>query len=967
MKSEKLELESLLNSKIFMHYLLSLPPNLVENFHKLTGNSKENYFVASDPPGTKIGSGGGTAYLLAEHLKQKSTTLENCLQENKRIIIHAGGQSRRLPAYAPAGKVLAPIPVFRWSRGQRLNQTLLDLQLPFLEKVMDASSSMQNTLIASGDVYIHSPSILEDLPEADIVCLGIWVDPALASRHGVFFTPRQAPGTLDFMLQKPAYKQIENLAMSHLFMMDIGVWLLSDKAVQLLMKKSGWKGDGFNNRVPDFYDLYSSFGTCLGAHPSEVDEEINKLSVAIVSLDEGEFYHYGTSGELISSTEDIQNRVKDQRSILHHKIKVHPSLFVQNAEAKIIWNSQHRNIWIENSHVNENWQLSSSHVITGIPKNTWKIKLPSCICLDIVPVGENQLCIRPYGLDDTFRGALSDIHTMWQGKPVVDWFANRGLDIAGLEMNDVDLQAASIFPVLDINQLTGEFIQWMINGEDNMAYKELWLNSRRLSADQICEQANLIRLHEQRKAFERDNLELLAQNHSKSVFYQSDLKYLAASFAKNGSQLPDELPANVSPLLRMKDQMYRSEYYGVSTDRGIKHQDKAFEILQSMIVDSIGRHSIPKLNIYSDQIIWGRSPARIDLAGGWSDTAPYCIQEGGSVVNVAVELNGQPPIQVYIRLSSEKKIILRSIDIGVSEVVTSFDELKNYHQVGSAFSIPKAALCLAGFHPDYCGVRYASLEQQLSDFGGGFEISMLVAIPTGSGLGTSSILGATTLGTLSDFCQLAWSQEVIAHKTLILEQLLTTGGGWQDQYGGILAGVKLIESQQGKQEKMNIQWLPDHVFNLPELKGNWLLYYTGITRVAKNLLQEIVRGMFLNESKHLSLIDSIKAHAYSTAHAIQCCDYRTVAKAVGRSWQLNKKLDNGTMTPEVEAIVQKIEDYALGYKLLGAGGGGYLLICAKDADAVNRIKHSLTANPPNSRARFVKLDVSSTGFVVSRS
>jgi len=57
------------------------------------------------------------------------------------------------------------------------------------------------------------------------------------------------------------------------------------------------------------------------------------------------------------------------------------------------------------------------------------------------------------------------------------------------------------------------------------------------------------------------------------------------------------------------------------------------------------------MNVYPDQIVWGRSPVRIDLAGGWTDTPPYCLMEGGSVVNMAIELNGQPPIQVYAKPS----------------------------------------------------------------------------------------------------------------------------------------------------------------------------------------------------------------------------------------------------------------------------------------------------------------------------
>jgi galactokinase/mevalonate kinase-like predicted kinase len=87
------------------------------------------------------------------------------------------------------------------------------------------------------------------------------------------------------------------------------------------------------------------------------------------------------------------------------------------------------------------------------------------------------------------------------------------------------------------------------------------------------------------------------------------------------------------------------------------------------------REVLPRLSVHSDQIVWGRSPVRIDLAGGWTDTPPYCLYAGGSVVNVAIELNGQPPLQVYVKPSAEYTVTLRSIDLGSVEKVVSWEEL----------------------------------------------------------------------------------------------------------------------------------------------------------------------------------------------------------------------------------------------------------------------------------------------------
>jgi mevalonate kinase len=81
----------------------------------------------------------------------------------------------------------------------------------------------------------------------------------------------------------------------------------------------------------------------------------------------------------------------------------------------------------------------------------------------------------------------------------------------------------------------------------------------------------------------------------------------------------------------------------------------------------------------------------------------------------------------------------------------------------------------------------------------------------------------------------------------------------------------------------------------------------------------------------------------------------------------NKLLDTGTNPPEVERIIHRISDYTLGYKLPGAGGGGYLYMLAKDAEAARRIKEELQQLPPNPRARFVEMSLSDKGLQISRS
>lgn len=912
-----------------MKKLLSLPPNLVGWFHDITGYPKSEWFCTNDPIDHKLGSGGGTTWLLTQAYENEMAhsdannqkTFDEWLSSEKRLLLHAGGQSRRLPAYAPSGKVLTPVPVFRWERGQRLSQDLLSLQIPLYKKIMDAAPSSLHTMIVSGDVLIRTTQPLQPIPEADVVCYGLWLGPEIAKNHGVFVSSCDTPSVLKCMLQKPSPATLGTIQKDHYYLTDIGIWLLSDKAVKVLMSHKGE------------YDLYSEFGGAMGTEPTLNDEAVKELKVAILPLSGGEFYHFGTSHELLSSTLAIQNLVNDQRLIMHHSRKPHPCIFIQNSITKKAVDSSNEEVWIENSYISEGWNISQKNIITGVPKNNWNITLAPGQCIDIVPMGETQYVVRPYGFNDRFAGEE-------QQKPQ--------------------------FPIVDNIDEAGLVLRYMLNqeteGEDKGKGKAIFEKAQKISAEQISATANLRRLFEQRREFRKHNWSALADNYEHSVFYQLDLNDAAKEFKANGIAMPKPLPDSAPLLTRMKDAMFRGD------------NDKAFGLLREGIVKTSNANGInmPTLSsmsnkVATDQIVWGRSPVRIDIAGGWTDTPPFCLMEGGSVVNLAIELNGQQPIQTYVKPCREHHVVLKSIDLGASEIVETYEQLADFKRVGSPFSIPKAALALAGFLPQYSQEKYPDLKSQLMAFGCGIEITLLSAIPAGSGLGTSSVLAATVLGTINDFLSLGWDKNEICHKTLVLEQLLTTGGGWQDQLGGVLQGVKLLQTCKGFEQQPIVHWLPTDLYTQPEYQACHLLYYTGITRTAKTILAEIVQKMFLNDHDQVALLREMKAHSLQMYEAIQRNDFKEMGKLVGKTWLQNQAIDAGTNPLEIKKLTDLIDDLCLGYKLPGAGGGGYLYMVAKDPEAAARIKVILNANRHNGNARFVGMSLSKTGLQVSRS
>ena len=99
-----------------MKKLLSLPPNAVMDYYLLHNRGRGEWFCTSDPRERRLGSGSGTTWLLEECFREEAPGIDfmEWLRGEKRILVHAGGQSRRLPAYAVAGKIGLPVPVFRW-------------------------------------------------------------------------------------------------------------------------------------------------------------------------------------------------------------------------------------------------------------------------------------------------------------------------------------------------------------------------------------------------------------------------------------------------------------------------------------------------------------------------------------------------------------------------------------------------------------------------------------------------------------------------------------------------------------------------------------------------------------------------------------------------------------------------------------------------------------------------------------
>lgn len=978
--------ESMRQSVEAIQWLVSLPAFSAERFAEIEPDRAGNLFVASDPPDRQLGSAGGTAHLLhqawrADSAGQARTAgegFQEWLHGSRKLIIHGCGESRRLPAYAATGKPLMPIPQVADMTGQRPDQILLDLLCRSYATFLWHAPDTYRAMVTCGDALVRTEGALPSYPRADVLIVGLAAPVEEAQRHGVMVCSDEAPGGLECFLQKPAAERLRRLAEAKPFYLDTGIWLFSERALLVLMQKCGWdpRHQEFTNDTAAPYDLFGRFGPLLGALPEETDPDIASLTAAVLPLDDARFYHFGTNRSLMASVHQLQHPSSKQRSFGHASMAAPVSPFVQHSEVRARFGPGNRHLWIENSCIAERWQLADRHVLTGVPDNDWALRLEPGVCLDVVPVQRDKVCVRAYGFDDRFRGAVEHQDTLWLGRPASAWFEAREIspEQAGC-MAGMDLFDAPLFPVVSSETLTPGFVEWLCAERPGTQeeWRRQWLQARRLSGRDLLRTADGVSLVRKRRGHLRRALRRHDLSSWRRACERMDLAVTARLLQEEHLAPPAVLPDEdaAATLASVHDRMCRAalmrEQDPVTAAAG---ESAAFERLRELIVGQMELSpSLPERSVQEDQIVWGRAPVRLDLGGGWSDTPPFCLEHGGTVVNVAVDLNGQPPIQVFARISDDPCIALHSIDLGIGERLETYEDLTGHARLGSGFGIASAALALAGFVPRFHAKGgYPSLKRQLEkELGGGIELSMVSAVPKGSGLGTSSILAATVLGSLGELCGLNWDTVDLFTRTLALEQMLTSGGGWQDQAGGLLSGIKTIETGPALVQKPVIRWLPERFFSNGYANRTVLLYYTGMTRLAHDILGDIVRGVFLNSASHLAVIEAIRQNAYFLADAIQRHDWPGLCEGIRRSWMLNQRLDSGTNPPEVQAMLDRVSDYLEANKLLGAGGGGYMLMLAKDPEAAARIRQTLAAAPPNLRARFINLSLSREGLKMTRS
>jgi len=272
--------------------------------------------------------------------------------------------------------------------------------------------------------------------------------------------------------------------------------------------------------------------------------------------------------------------------------------------------------------------------------------------------------------------------------------------------------------------------------------------------------------------------------------------------------------------------------------------------------------------------------------------------------------------------------------------------------------IHQAALQLLGLFSD------ASLPQRLRGLGGGLRLTTAAQVPEGSGLGTSSILGAVVLAALNRAFGRSPSLETLCGDVLRLEQLMGTGGGWQDQVGGMWGGAKFAWSAPGIDPSPQVERLalsPEVERGLAE---RMVLFYTGAPRLARDLLQRVVGRYLVGDPATLAALEEMPRLAHRARAALLAGDWVELGRCLDRSWALNQQLEPTCSNPALAALFSRIAPLVTGAKLAGAGGGGFLFALARDRTAREQLAALLASLPPPAKLYAASLNTHHPAFDV---
>ena len=375
-----------------------------------------------------------------------------------------------------------------------------------------------------------------------------------------------------------------------------------------------------------------------------------------------------------------------------------------------------------------------------------------------------------------------------------------------------------------------------------------------------------------------------------------------------------------------------------------------------MATEESSEEALPTL---FDTWVMAMAPARIDLAGAWSDTPPVCYEFGGSVVGMAVLVDDHKPLSCRCRIRTNASgILLRTehrdsvtgrLSSYVETELTKMSQMMDCRNPMSDCALIKCALLTLGMVSlENAGSEidlqpYINLFCRSNDKNVRLEIISTSLLPQGSGLGTSSILGGCILAAITKCIgRQDPDTDYLFHAVLMLEQLLTSGGGYQDQVHGIVQGIKVVRSAASRLPlDMSVESIPISSKALRQLERRLILGFTGKTRLAKNILQNVLRRWARRTPEIVCTVRSLIEHSEAAQKALELEDLDSLGRILYQNWQLKIAMagrDSGVEPAAVKVLLEELMklNAIVGGCLCGAGGGGFMALLT--SEGYDRVK-----------------------------
>jgi D-glycero-alpha-D-manno-heptose-7-phosphate kinase len=311
-----------------------------------------------------------------------------------------------------------------------------------------------------------------------------------------------------------------------------------------------------------------------------------------------------------------------------------------------------------------------------------------------------------------------------------------------------------------------------------------------------------------------------------------------------------------------------------------------------------------------------RAPFRIGLAGGGTDVSPYSDEYGGAILNATISLYAYTTIIPR----TDGKIIIRAVDRGEELIFDSSDELP-----------------VTGTLDLQVGV-YNRIVKEFGKKGLSFEMITSMDVSSGSGLGTSSTLVTSILGAFVEWFKLPLGEYDIAQLAYDIERVdLAMAGGKQDQYAATFGGVNFMEFYDGNKVIVNPLRIKAELLN--ELQFNLILYYTDTSRESAKIIETQAGNAKAKKDKPVQAMHAVKEQAFLMKEALLKDELHKIGEILSVSWENKKKMAAGITNELIDDIYSTaIEAGATGGKISGAGGGGFMIFYAEEANRYNVIK-----------------------------